>query len=279
MANVAWLLLFPFFLAQVIPEDELDQGFALLYSLDFDQAQQKFDLWSQQHPGDGRGPVAQAAGDLFAELHRLGVLEAQFFEEDRTFLESRPKLKPDPVLRERFNERLALAESLAKERLNEKPDDSNALFTLTLVYGLRADYSALILKENRTALKYTKQATRWAEKLLKKDPTYYDAYLATGISNYLIGSLFAPLRWLLRLGGYSGDREEGLRQLQLVADNGRLLAPFARLLLAIASLRAGHPQRARQLLETLRNQFPDNPLYAKEIARIDARARDGSKKH
>ncbi len=250
---------------------QLERGYQDLYALRFDSAQRQFERWCSQYPADPRGPASQAAGDLFSELDRLGVLEAQFFEKDESF-ESRPKLKPDPQLRTRFYARLERAEQLAKRRLDTAPNNPDALFALTLVYGLRADYSALIQKENMQALRYTRRAAESAKKLLKIRPTYYDAYLATGISNYLVGSLFAPLRWLLRLGGYTGDRQEGLRHLEITASHGRLLAPFARLLLAIASLRARNPDRARQILVSLRDQFPTNPLFAKEIARIDARA-------
>jgi len=275
MSNRFWLLallLFPLDVcAQPGSTAGLEPGFNQLYSLRFEQAQQYFDSWSRQYPEDARGPVSQAAGDLFEEFHRLGILEAEFFEDDETFLESRPKLKPDLARRARVYARLVRAEDLATRRLKQDPQDADALFALALVYGLRADYSALIQKENMAALKHTKRAAGFAERLLKVSPTYYDAYLATGISNYLIGSLFAPVRWLLRLGGYSGDREKGIRELQITADRGRLLAPFARLLLAVASLRSGDRGRARQLLVALRDQFPSNPLYAKEIARIDAK--------
>lgn len=257
--------------AQETTVPDLERGYLDLYALRFDDAQRLFERWSAKFPPDARGPVSQAAGDLFSELNRLGVLEAQFFENDESF-QSRPKLKPDSQLRTRFYARLAAAEQLARARLKVSPDDPDALFAITLVYGLRADYSALIQKENMSALRDTKRAAESAETLLKIAPTYYDAYLATGISNYLVGSLFPPLRWLLRLGGYRGDREEGIRHLEITAKQGHLLAPFARLLLAIASLRAGDPARARQLLVSLRDEFPSNPLFAKEIARIDAQA-------
>jgi len=256
--------------AQGTTTDELERGYHDMYALRFDDAQRQFERFCAQFPADARGPVSQASGDLFAERHRLGVLEAEFFEKDDTF-RSRPKLKPDLQLRNRFYARLDRAEQLARQRLGQAPNDPDALFAATLVYGLRADYSALVQKENMKALKDTRRAAQSAEKLLKIDPSYYDAYLATGISNYLIGSLFAPLRWFLQLGGYSGDREEGLRHLEITARHGRLLAPFARLLLAVASLRAGKTDRARTILVSLRDQFPTNPLFAREIARIDAK--------
>jgi len=84
-------------------------------------------------------------------------------------------LKPDPALRTRFNSRLTRAEQLARKRLKAAPNDPDALFALTLVYGLRADYLALIQKENMNALKDTRRAAESAEELLKVAPTYYDA--------------------------------------------------------------------------------------------------------
>ena len=275
MSKAIWffltvILLTPRLIAGEAATVELERGYRDLYALRFDDAQRQFEQWCSQFPADARGPVSQAAGDLFAELHRSGVLEAQFFEKDEMF-ESRPKVKPDPQLRVRFYARLDRAEQLARQRLGVASNDPDALFAVTLAYGLRADYTALIQNQYVKALKDTRRGAESAEKLLKISPTYYDAYLATGVSNYLVGSLFAPLRWLLRLGGYKGDREEGLRHLEITATQGRLLAPFARMLLALACLRAGDTDRARQLLVALREQFPTNPLFAKEIARLDAR--------
>jgi predicted Zn-dependent protease len=43
-------------------------------------------------------------------------------------------------------------------------------------------------------------------------------------------------------------------------------------LLAIAYLRQNDRTRARELLTGLRDEFPANPLFPKEIARIDGAA-------
>src|ERR1700745_2104173 len=73
----------------------LDQGFAGLYNLDFAGAQKDFTSWEVQHPDDPVGPVSEAAGFLFSEFNRLGVLESQFFESDQSF-QNHTKLSPDP---------------------------------------------------------------------------------------------------------------------------------------------------------------------------------------
>jgi len=253
-----------------IPTLSLDQGFHLLHDLDFDRAHQVFVSWQEQHPDDPMGPIGDAAGSLFAEFNRLGVLEAQFYEDDRRF-EARQKLNAEPAARERFNAALIQAESRAQARLAKDAKDQDALLAMALASGLRADYAALIEKRNLASLRFTKVATGWCQKLLAVDPQCYDAHLATGISQYLIGSMHAPVRWLVRVGGLSGDKAAGINELQLTAQRGRYLAPFSRILLAIAYVRDKDAPRARRMLVSLRNDFPQNPLFAREIGRLDAR--------
>jgi len=263
-------LLAPAFAADVTPtRTPLDQGFRLLYDLDFDRAHVVFLSWQHDHPGDPLGPTAEAAGLLFSEFHRLGVLESQFYENDKTFL-NRNKVIPDPGVRDRFNAALARSQSAANTRLATSPQDKDALFAMTLSSGLQADYAALIEKRNLSSLHYTRDANDWAAKLLAVDPNYYDAHVATGFSKYIIGSMAAPVRWFLRLGGLSADKKQGLAELQLTADHGRYLGPFARILLAIAYVRDKDNTRARVVLASLRDEFPKNPLFAQEIARLDA---------
>jgi len=104
----------------------LDRGFQLLYNLEFSQAQEQFALYQRQLADDPMGPVAEAAGLLFSELNRLGVLKASFFDRDSSF-QSPPMLKPDPILRDRLNSALQRAEVLAGPHLASDPNDRRAL--------------------------------------------------------------------------------------------------------------------------------------------------------
>ena len=72
------------------------------------------------------------------------------------------------------------------------------------------------------------------------------------------------------MGGVSGDKKQGIVELQMTADHGQYLGPFARILLAIAYVRDKDNARAREVLAALRDEFPKNPLFAREIARLDA---------
>jgi hypothetical protein len=247
----------------------LDAGFSGLYNLDFARAQQDFSAWQAEHPEDPMGPVSEAAGYLFSEFNRLGVLEGQFYESDEAF-DARSKQTPDPVVHQRFEQALTRAERLAQARLARDAKDRSALFALTLSSGLQADYFALIEKRNLASLHYTKEASLRAQQLLAVCSDCYDALLATGFSKYLIGSMSAPVRWLLRLGGLPGDKHAGIVDLQLTAERGHYLAPLARILLAIAYVREKDKPRALQVLTDLRTQFPANTVVAREIARLQS---------
>jgi hypothetical protein len=242
----------------------------MLYNLDFGSAHQLFVSWERQHPDNPMGPACDAAGYLFSEFNRLGVLEAQFYADDKAFA-ARKQLTPDTAVRDKFYAALDQADKLAHSQLTRFPKDRDALFALTISSGLKADYAALVEKRNLASLRYTKEATGWAQQLLAVDPDCYDAHLATGVSQYIIGSMAAPVRWLVRLGGVAGDKEKGIADLQLTAERGHYLAPFGRILLAIAYVREKDKPRARQILISLRDEFPQNPLFGQEIAHLDTR--------
>ena len=245
----------------------LDRGFAGLYNLDFGGAQQDFAAWQRMHPDDPMGPASEAAGFLFSEFNRLGVLEAQFYENDEAF-DKRPRLTADPALRGQFRDAINRAETLAHARMAKDPKDRDALFAMTLSSGLQADYAALIEKRNIASLHFTKQASTSAQQLLAVCHDCYDALLATGFSKYIIGSMAAPVRWILRMGGLPADKRGGIADLQTTAEHGHYLAPFARILLAIAYVREKNKPRAVELLSGLQREFPGNTLFPREIEHL-----------
>ena len=251
------------------PTSPLDRGFNGLYNLDFGGAQQEFANWQKLHPDDPMGPVSEAAGILFSEFNRLGVLEAQFYENDDAFTD-RPKVSPDPAQRARFQDAITRTENLSRAKLAKDPQDRDALFAMTLSSGLQADYAALIEKRNMASLHFTKQASGYARQLLGVCHDCYDALLATGFSKYIIGSMAAPVRWILRLRGLPGDKQGGIADLETTAEHGHYLAPFARILLAIAYVREKNKAHALELLGGLEREFPGNTLFPREIAHLSS---------
>jgi hypothetical protein len=257
---VLMLVFLPAHGANALAPTEIERGFQRMYNLEFEQAHQDFSTWEKLHPEDPLGPVSQAAGYLFGEFARLGILESQLFTNDKNF-EARTKLAPDPRVRDAFNGAVSKGDQLADAALKQHPQDSNALFAKVLALGLRSDYVAMIDKQDFAALRYMKQGRILAQQLLKQKPDAYDALLAVGIENYLTGIKPAPVRWMLSLGGIDPDKQQGIRELQETAAHGNLLKPFAKLLLAVAALRDKNNTQGCDLLRELATAYPRNALY------------------
>jgi hypothetical protein len=249
----------------------LDTGFHQMYDLQFDAAHKTFAEFQRAHPDDPMGPVSDSAAYLFAEFDRLHVLESELFVNDDSF-ENRSKLVPDANVKNAFDRQIDRATSLADALLAKNPRNTNALFAKVLVYGLVGDYTALIEKKDLKALSIVKQGRTQAESLLAIDPTCYDAYIAVGVENYLLSLKPAPVRWFLQLTGAQTDKQKGLEKLRLTATNGHYLKPYARMLLAVAALRDHDDVKARALLQDLSDQYPQNRLYAKELAKLKSPA-------
>ena len=251
----------------VAPQPELAQGFRQMYNLDFQGAHRTFRVYQGLAPDDPMGFVADAAAYLFSEFNRLHILESDLFINDEDF-DRRNTEQPDPAVKTSFEASLSHSDQMVNKVLAASPNNANALFAKVLANGLRSDYAAMIEKRNLASLSYMKVSRTTAQQLLAIDPNCYDAYLAIGVENYLLGSAPAPVRWILRVTGGETDKQIGIERLRVTAQKGYYLAPFARLLLAVAALRDKDKTTARVLLAGLAQEFPRNQLYSKELARI-----------
>ena len=141
---------------------------------------------------------------------------------------------------------------------------------MTLSLGMEADYAGLIEKHQLESLRMIREADKFARKLLAVAPDAADAYLTLGAANYIIGSLPVLKRFFLHFKGIHGDKRGGIKQLEIAAARGRYLRPFAKILLALAALREKKIALARTQLVELVAEFPQNPLFASELAKLDA---------
>jgi hypothetical protein len=174
----------------------------------------------------------------------------------------------DQDVRRSFEQRSSQAEALASAALRKNPHDARALYAQTLLAGMHSDYAAMIDKKDFAALKFTEQASSLAKRTLAVDPTLYDASIAVGVENYMLSLKPGVMRLFFFLRGDSTSKEEGIRQMRLVAEKGHYLAPFASLMLAVCELKDHHQEQARAILKSLQAQFPGNTLYARQLARI-----------
>ena len=175
--------------------------------------------------------------------------------------------EPNPTRMEGFDDAVRKARALAAQRLEKTPSDPEALYALTLCAGMESDSDMILRKRNMEALKRLKEANAHAKALLAQRPDAYDAYVALGSANYIIGSLSVGFRAMLWFGGIHGDKKLGMEQVGRTVENGRYLKPFAKIMLALAARREKQNKLAQKLFHELSEEFPETPQYAIEYAK------------
>lgn len=246
---------------------ELDQAFARLYNTDFRGAHAHLDRYISAEPADPLGYAMRASAYSFSEMDRLGILESEFFSDDKRIIE-RKKLRPDLAVRERFFRAIEDARARAAMNLAANPNDQNALFAMAVTQGVVMDYTALVDKRQLSSLSSARSANEYAQRLLKLNPQFIDAYLTTGLNEYLVGSLPFYIRWFVHFDGVDGSKTRGIENLQLVARSGHYLRPFAKILLAIVYMREKQLRETEKLLVALTAEYPENLLLRKELAKV-----------
>jgi len=250
--------------------NDIDLAFARLYNFDFQAAHNALNRHITAHPEDPMGYAVRSSVYLFYEMDRLSILESQFFSDDKRIAEKK-KLKPDPVVRAQLFKAIDDAQSRAQRRLDANPNDEEALFSMCITAGVHTDYAALVEKKQIGSLSLVKKGAVYAQRLLKLNPNYYDAYLTTGMTEYVIGSLPFFVRWFVKVDNISGDKEKGIKTVEIVAAKGNYLKPFAKILLAMAHLREKRPRAAERILAELVNDYPENPLFKKELSLLSVK--------
>ena len=252
------------------PVDPIGEAFHRMYDLDFAAAHRILDDYDAKHPSDAFAVSVRAAAYLFYELDRLKILEGEFLTDDKR-IAAKEKLVPDPKIREQFFATIDRSQRLAAEKLKTDPDDLQTLFSFCLTEGMRMDYLALVEKKQLGSLSYAKKAHNYALQVIRKDPNFVDAYLTTGITEYLVGSLPFFVRWFVRFEQVEGSKDQAVSRLTRVAGQGRYLGPFAKILLSIIHVREKRPEKAVPLLTELSQNYPRNQLYRNELAKISSK--------
>jgi tetratricopeptide (TPR) repeat protein len=237
-------------------------GFAQFYNLEYDEALAIFAEQAAQHPtADAYNHIAQTI--LYREMYRAGMLSSDFF--GGTKFVHQPKLPLSDADEAQLHGSLNRAMSMCQEKLALNPDDTGALYSLGVSYGLRGNYSFIVKKAWVDALKDVSEARKLHKRVTELDADFEDAKLTQGVNDYIVGSL--PLHWKLFgfLGGFHGDKQRGMRTLKEVGERGQINRVDAMILLAAIYLREKRPQEAVPVLTELMQTFPKNSLLKVEL--------------
>ncbi|MBI4458698.1 MAG: tetratricopeptide repeat protein, partial [Acidobacteria bacterium] len=203
----------------------------------------------------------------YKQLHVAGVLQGELFAASNRFFRTR-KIQADPALRENFWEANGTAIRICERRLKRNRKDEEALYVCGVAYADRAAYQGLIERAKLDPLSSGRKASIFHSELARLSPRRYDAYLVPGLYDFLLGSLPPSLKFLLLLGGFSGDKERGMRTVERVAEWGDRAKQDARILLVVMYRRGKRYADAQRTLSELTLAFPRNYIFPLEIASI-----------
>jgi len=258
------LLLSTAALAQLKVQDPLtNPGFVHFYNNEYDEALAFFEGQVKSHPDDAGlyNHVAQSL--LYREMLRNGALESQLVTGSNPFLR-RQKMEISAVDKAHFQDCINHVIALSQARLKNDPHNEEALYYLGVAHGLRANYLFLVEKAWIDSLREATAARKANQAVLEHDPNFTDARLLLGLDQYVVGSLPFYMRAIGFIGGFHGDREGGIRQLERVANEGTMNRYDAQMLLAVIYRREHRPQQAIPLLQDLATIFPRNHLLRLE---------------
>jgi hypothetical protein len=86
------------------------------------------------------------------------------------------------------------------------------------------------------------------------------------------GTLVSLFDLIHQLAKLSQTEQSPEHEKEIAAERGHYLRPFAKILLALAALREKKPKIARKQLQQLAAEFPENPLFSRELAKLNVSA-------
>lgn len=254
--------------------DELRRlGWEAVYNLDFDAARAKFTELQERAPQHPAGDLLMASLTWIEQLNRSRRLQINLYRSAGFYAGAKPgkdtssdaiPAEVDKTFRQYIGQALTKAQALAKAN----PKDAEAYYFLGAVYGMLAGYEASAARKFFSAMSDGKKSVKQLKQALKLEPELYDAYMAIGLFDYVIGSLPWIYRTFAFFGGFSGDKKEGIEQLKLVVEKGQYNRDDATLLLIGVYQQEGRLEDALALMQGLSDRYPHNNLLKQETASI-----------
>jgi len=185
-------------------------------------------------------------GYAFLALAHLLSYETSFEQKDRE--------RSQEIMLRYVSETIARGE----KRIEKIPKDGQAYFAMALAKIVKVRW-AITQKRYFMIGQETSNIWQYLEKAKEEDPQNYDIYFPMGLLHYHLDHLPGLSRFFSSLLITSGDRQKGLRELELAAQKGDLLKELARA--EIASVYTNfekQPARALTIARGLKDKFPRN---------------------
>ena len=248
-------------------EPQVREAYVHFYNLDYPGAVERFERIHEAHPGDPQATALLLNAVIFQELYRQDLLDTTFYANDG-FLTGRHATEEDPKTRDRI---LSLADEAIHEadlRIEQNPNDVDALFARGWVRSLKCTYIAMVERAYGAGFRLATKAKDDEERVLKLDPDYVDAKLVTGVYAYVVGALPWPFKLLIGFAGITGSKSEGLKMLNDVGQRGVITSIEARTAIALFLRREAKYKEAIQVVRSLKSLYPHDFLFCLEEANL-----------
>ena len=267
-------------LAAANPADEIaaaeTAGSQLLFDYDFGEALEHYTRVSERFPEHPTGPYNLATTIWTRLAQRSNGMRGSSLRNDRFFSQQgRPETAPEEVAA--FREQLEEAYRRAEALLERDPDDVEALYYLGATEALESGWAMIVDRAWFRAARTIRRGAGRHRRVQELDPGFRDAYAVPGAYDYGIATLPRPLRMLVFLFGMRGDREGGLRGIEITADEGRRARWGGLWTYALLMQREEREDEALAAVRRLQRQFPKNPDFAlDEVSVLTARREFGA---
>lgn len=241
--------LFNFSFAQTNKFDSLiTKGINEIYNLQFYDAEETFTIVRSNYP-------EHPAGDFFDAMIDWWRIMIDFNNEEYD---------------ERFIDKLENVIDKCEDILDDHPKNVDAVFFKGGALGFRARLYA-VRESWVDAAMDGKDALPLVHEAYEIDPTNKDVQLGFGIYNYYAQVIPEQYPWVQPFLFFfpGGDKTKGIQQLKTTAEEGRYAKIESQyFLMTLYYSYENNMPEALKYAESLRKQFPDNPVFEKFYGRI-----------
>ncbi|HEY5075641.1 MAG TPA: hypothetical protein VII34_13175 [Pyrinomonadaceae bacterium] len=240
-------------------------GSEALFNLDYETARKSFKEMALAFPNYPGGPQFLADSLWIETLYKTRRLQSSLYGGDDTFYSTSDD-KADPQVVDQFRTLTRQARLLAEARLKQSPRDTEALYFLGAIEGLKASFEEAVERRHFAALKDGSDAVDRHREVIKLDPSYHDAEITIGLYDFTVGSLPLPVKLVAGVVGFRGSKKRGLATLERVTKEGSWVRDEARTLLIVLYTREKRFAEAAAIARDLAAKYPPNYLYRLEAA-------------
>lgn len=173
----------------------------------------------------------------------------------------------EPDVAREFLELSSVAIKIGENRLEVTPTDTSAILLLSGLHGYRSLVAARE-KQYRIAMSSGITGYSYTKTLLKMDDDDPNTLMGQGVFHYMVGSIPIEVRWMARLAGLNGNKDEGLELLERAALADSHVSNDARMFLSHLYEQEGRYKDAYYHLQILSEKYPSNIIFHYNLARM-----------